>query len=97
MNEAPYKLYTSLRDSWILSDDYINPGPVQFQGEGSTLSTECLLLEKNSHFEDVSGIRMQIEHLLNQCKPGCSNSMLFVIQANVKSLLSVIKILEHKQ
>lgn len=32
---APFKIFTDLRESWRLSDEFRSPGPIQFFGEGA--------------------------------------------------------------
>ena len=32
LNTAPFTTFASQRDTWVLSDDYSNPGPIQFFG-----------------------------------------------------------------
>ncbi|GAB2301044.1 hypothetical protein Dimus_035080 [Dionaea muscipula] len=42
---APFKKFASKRDEWALGNQYISPGPIQFQGPTSNAANHTLLLE----------------------------------------------------
>lgn len=35
LNDAPFKIFKSMRESWRLSDDFRSPGPIQYYGPGA--------------------------------------------------------------
>lgn len=46
LNAAPFQLFAALREGWKLSDDYRNPGAIQYSEHGDALNL-TLQIEKH--------------------------------------------------
>lgn len=49
LDGAPFKKFASMRDEWALKNQYISPGPIQFNGPASNDVNHTLLLELGAH------------------------------------------------
>lgn len=88
-----YRAYKQNEKIWAVNDDYENPGPLQFIGNGSKNNNKCLLMDEKNHLDRVNRLRGEIENLLEICKVGVSQNTLLVIENNIESLNKIIPLL----
>lgn len=85
-----YKEFKNNEKKWELDDDYTNPGPLQFKGEGSTKNTKSLYYEERNHLDRVLKLKEDITSVMNVIKPGVRQNVLCVVESNVESMKKVI-------
>ena len=90
LQSASYQSFSQNKATWAVGDCYENPGPLQFHGPTANLSTETLKLESFEYLQEVRGLYAALQHITQQCRPGCSSSVLKAATSSLKSLTHVL-------
>lgn len=93
LNGAPVELLYQSASSWLMDDLYRNPGPIQFEGPGSTARPITLSMEDHSYVEQMHALHKYLDQVKEQVKPGCAPEALTTALSSLASLTQVLNIL----
>ena len=93
LQSTSYQSFAQHKQQWAVKDCYENPGPVQFHGPTAHRSTETLQLESFAYLHEVSGLYTALQHITEQCRPGCSSAVLQAATSSLGSLTQVLDLL----
>jgi len=90
LQSTSYQSFSQRKARWAVEDCYENPGPLQFCGPTSCRSTETLHLESFEYLQEVRGLYSALQHITEQCRPGCSSAVLRAATSSLGSLTQVL-------
>jgi len=91
-----WQTWTKMRQRCATEDLYNNPGPIQFEGCGSTTVSQTLALRATqwgparNYLSTLEELRSKVEMLSKACLPGCETTLARAANANLSSLEEVI-------
>ncbi|KAJ4763288.1 Pyrophosphate--fructose 6-phosphate 1-phosphotransferase subunit alpha [Rhynchospora pubera] len=85
-----YELWREKAAALLLEDMYRNPGPLQFEGPGSDLTTISLSVEDQDYMGRIKKLQQYLEQVRSIVKPGCSQD---ILKAALSSMASVTEVL----
>jgi len=92
-----FKHFASHRDEWKMSDQYCNPGPLQFSGDlafnRANPSAEAEAGKRAAELREIAAICQQVE---SSCWPGCSEAVLRNTLASLRALKESLDVLQER-
>jgi diphosphate--fructose-6-phosphate 1-phosphotransferase len=97
LQSASYQSFANRKSTWAVDDCYENPGPLQFFGPTSHRSTETLHLESFEYLQDVRGLYTALQNITEQCRPGCSSTVLRAATSSLGALTNVLHLVSEAE
>ena len=82
------------RKDWVLQDHYCNPGPIQFEGEGSFSTTKTLKAEHEDYTKMLGKIEKLCEKIKSSCRFGFHEDILKGAFFGLDSLTKTLELLK---
>eukprot|EP01027_Heterolobosea_sp_BB2_P015071 GEZU01021593.1.p2 GENE.GEZU01021593.1~~GEZU01021593.1.p2 ORF type:complete len:217 (+),score=86.32 GEZU01021593.1:775-1425(+) len=89
-----FALLKERRKNWEVSDIYANPGPIQYEGPSSTLTTVTLQAEERDLVEKLKSIEQYCETLKVACRSGVNEKILDAALAGLDSLTKIVEMMK---
>lgn len=91
-----FKVYDAKRGVWASSEQYANPGPIQFKGPCADDITLSLTASRHDYLRRLRSCRDRVEKLRGLIVAGVSDSVLDAALSGVTALSDMLELLVRK-
>lgn len=95
LSKEPFQKLQRERESWKLSNNFLNPGPVQLYGPMANSLNWTLRISYHNYIEYVKKIEELTEKIRGTCRFGIHQNLLNVAVINLESLLKILTLINR--